>query len=145
VDDLVAFLNARLDEREALALAAKENERRWRYSEGGGAVMLVDGGYVAVGPYGCDIDEDYGRHIAVNDPAYVLAEVDAKRQIIELHHPYQVTTSNDGLNWDYARCVACEPADRELEPGESYWPCPTLCLLALPFADHPDYQGSWRP
>lgn len=26
----------------------------------------------------------------------------------------------------------------------AYWEnCPTLCLLALPYADHPDYDPSW--
>ncbi|MCU1687759.1 MAG: hypothetical protein JWQ81_8498 [Amycolatopsis sp.] len=130
MDDLVAFLNARLDEREALALAAKENERRWRYSEGGGAVMLVDGGYVAVGPYGCDIDEDYGRHIAVNDPAYVLDDVEAKRQIIAL---------------SIAATRQFQAKDSAFAQGASFALYRTVKILALPYADHPDYQGSWRP
>jgi hypothetical protein len=124
VDDLVAFIRARLDEREALAHAVKENERRWRYSEGGGDVMLVDGGYVGVGPWGCDIDEDYGRHIAVNDPAYVLADVAAKRQIIEQYQA--VADSRTAADaWVALRYV--------------------VRLLAVPFAGHPDYREEWTP
>jgi hypothetical protein len=31
--------------------------------------------------------------------------------------------------------------------GGNHWsyPCDTLKLLALPYADHPDYRDEWRP
>jgi hypothetical protein len=45
------------------------------------------------------------------EPAHVLAECEAKRQIIERHLYLQGT----------------------------------LALLALPYADHPDYREDWRP
>jgi hypothetical protein len=86
-----------------------------------------------------------GAHLVRWSPKRVLAECDVKRRIIELHHPFHVTTKNDGLNWDYKRCVICEPQDRELGPNESYWPCPTLQLLALPYADREGYRDEWRP
>jgi hypothetical protein len=62
-------------------------------------------------------------------PRKLLAECDAKRRIVELHEAPNRP--------DYLRsyCVAC---------GDSF-PCPTLRLLALPYADHPDYQPEWRP
>jgi hypothetical protein len=57
-------------------------------------------------------------HVARWDPARVLAEVEAKRRIVEHHSPDD--------NWSY---------------GE---PCTTLHLLALPYSDHPDYHEDWR-
>lgn len=66
-----------------------------------------------------------GAHIARHDPARVLAECEAKRRIVEWHdcEPEHV--------WG---CGACTH-DR---------PC-VLALLALPYADHPDYREEWRP
>jgi len=68
------------------------------------------------------------------DPARVLAECEAKRRIVERH---------GGTNWGAApgdpypmMCDECQDA---------LWPCPTLRPLALPYADHPDYDESWRP
>jgi len=78
-------------------------------------------------------------------PARVLAECDAKRRIVREHRPFHVQTRNDGLNWDYRRCVVCDPSDRDLEPSESYWPCPTAAALALVYANHPNYRDEWRP
>jgi hypothetical protein len=64
----------------------------------------------------------------VVDPARVLAECDAKRRIVELH--------------DGEAVHGCPVA-----PDETVWtegPCPTLRTLALPYANHPDYQPGWR-
>jgi hypothetical protein len=67
------------------------------------------------------------------NPARVLAECEAKRLIVEAHH------ANDdydaGGNRFVDGCAECE----------GVWPCLTLRLLALPYADHPDYDGAWRP
>lgn len=48
--------------------------------------------------------------------------------------------------WDPARVLAeCETKRRLIELGEkdSYWD-DVLRLLALPYADHPDYRDVWR-
>jgi hypothetical protein len=63
------------------------------------------------------------------DPVWVLAECEAKRRIVEVHA--------SGGAW----CDHCN-ADR---PGDAADSCPTIQLLALPYADHPDYQQEWRP
>ena len=55
-------------------------------------------------------------------PARVLAECEAKRAVVGLHP--------EMLGW----CQGCA--------HESY-PCRTLLALALPYADHPDYDPSW--
>ena len=64
-----------------------------------------------------------------------LAEVQAKRSILDLHVPYRRII---GLG-----CETCLGA----VPGRPFpdFPCPTLRLVALPYADHPDYQQEWRP
>lgn len=59
-------------------------------------------------------------HIALNDPAYVLADIVAKREI--------VAGPNGGTGPDHH--------DEWVE---------TLRRLALPFASHPDYDEAWRP
>lgn len=69
-----------------------------------------------------DAGEPDWQHIARWDPARVLVECDAKRRIVELHPEH---------GWSH-----CE--------GESL-PCPTLRLLALPYAEHPDYREEWKP
>jgi hypothetical protein len=66
-------------------------------------------------------DRATGVHLG---PDRALAELEAKRRIIELHP--------EMLEW----CVECA--------HESH-PCRTLRALALPFADHPDYDEAWRP
>jgi hypothetical protein len=71
-------------------------------------------------------------HMARWHPARVLAECEAKRRIVE-HH------DDDD---DAGRCTACEPM---MWARPTPFPCPTLRLLALPYADHPDYRREWRP
>src|SRR2546423_10960409 len=132
MDDLIAFLRARLDEREQIARAAEPGP--WR-------VLEDSSGSVAVGPEDFGIASDHtGQnrasyvHIAANDPARVLADVDAKRRIIELHSTSDTSTF-EGRTATITWCPICR------NDGE----CPTLRLLALPYADHPDYRGRWRP
>lgn len=63
----------------------------------------------------------------IEPSAHVLAECEAKRQIVALHKP------EPGQHPDF-----CGHDLREL-------PCPTLRALALPDADHPDYLPEWKP
>jgi hypothetical protein len=61
-------------------------------------------------------------------PARVLREIDAKRRILAEH----------ALNgWV---CTTCDNGE-----VEQVFPCPTLRILALPYADRPDFQEAWRP
>lgn len=61
----------------------------------------------------------------------VLAECDAKRQIVALHD----------ADADGRFCLSCGDGDYY---GVGY-PCPTARALALPYADHPDYRDEWKP
>jgi hypothetical protein len=147
VDDLlIAFLNARLDEREAKAKAVKKP--RWRTDETLDVVMEVTDHYlpdtIADGVMYGDMHEGLAagvaEHIAANDPAYVLADVAAKREIIEAHpsgrdHP-------EGPLY----CLECGPKWKTGKAPRDWigYPCDTLRVLALPYADHPDYREEWR-
>ena len=74
-----------------------------------------------------------GEHIIRWHPARVLAECEAKRRIVERHRGF-------GFDEEWAPegyCGECE--------GTLSSPCATLRLLALPYADHPDYREEWRP
>jgi hypothetical protein len=104
VTDLPAFLLARIAEEEADAFRAVPG-----YRPGDD-----DGGFAAL-------------HARRWTPARVLAECDAKGQLVELHPAGEHDCPGDDRGDDPGRC------------------CPTLHLLALPYADHPDYRPEWRP
>lgn len=67
----------------------------------------------------------------------VLAEIDAKRRIMECHEPW-VAGNGDTV------CGRCGREHIDGRPG-GHFPCQTLRLLALPYAAHPDYQSEWAP
>ena len=62
--------------------------------------------------------------------ARVLREIEAKRSLVAAHERRPMSKG------DTADCAQCWGA---------VWPCTTLRLLALPFADTLGYQESWRP
>ncbi len=125
MDDLVAFLAARLDEDEQAAQSAVDELANW----GGPWLAIADD--IAKRAH-FDADE-IGEHIARWDPARVLAEVEAKRRIIDEHEPLQNGCCD----------TCCE--DGPYGDSNQAWPCRTVRLLALPYADHPDYREEWRP
>jgi len=150
VDDLIAFLRARLDEREQIARACTPGPWRWGdwsatfgthekfrrtlesapRKEPFPAIARRGEGAVRVLPhledpieYATD-DEPFeanAQHIIDNNPARVLAEVDAQQRIIDMWDPNVLAGS-------YFDALA-----------------EVLCLLALPYAGHPDYREEWRP
>lgn len=78
------------------------------------------------------------EHIARHSPARVLAEIAAKRRLLELH---AVRERGDG-------CVVCDDGNDSCGclSGPSWgYPCDTVKTLALPYADHPAYRDEWRP
>lgn len=148
MSDLVEFLKARLDEDEQTAQAATSESGRWRWDHGFGELCndpecpygaLLDeatrdgthAGTVLMELHGYDVKEPWqgAAHIARHDPARVLREVDAKRRIVALH--------SDPHGGD--------PSCSSIDYPESAEDCETLRLLALPYADHPDYEERWRP
>lgn len=117
---LVAFLEARFAED-----AADAQHAGGRYSWEGIAAFVTDDYW--------DKDlEASERHIARHSPARVLAEVAAKRRIVELHHPLA-----------YLVCSVCQ-FDTGEECVPEMYPCPTVRALASVYADHSDFNPEWR-
>jgi hypothetical protein len=166
-DRLVAFVTARYDERERVAQTAAGGGH-WRYSGGDsvGAWTLYDehwriadlatylhGDYnyaermpAFKPPYYVDPDAN-GEHIALNDPAYVLDDIASKRQILALHTgEHQCQEFVTGTYPPDAHLMGETPGARWEHAMAGYFgdhPCPTLRLLAAPFAAHPDFDPAW--
>lgn len=123
---LTEFLTARYDEREAVARRAY-SQGEWRSGSTYGMFVSVEARSWTV--VSGEWERSDADHIALNDPAYVLADIAAKREIVELH------------SGDEPLCGWSQDArtSHDEEP-----PCDTLRLLALPYTDHPDYDEAWR-
>jgi hypothetical protein len=74
----------------------------------------------------------------------VLAEVEAKRRIVEMHAPVRLGDIQGG-GWGSTETLACEYDTDPDAGGYVAYPCETLMLLAAIYADHPDYDKEWRP
>lgn len=74
------------------------------------------------------------HHEGAPSPHRVLAECESKRRIVELHTGDKYYVYEDTK-------YACETCG----DGTIKWPCDTLRLLALPYADHIDYREEWKP
>jgi hypothetical protein len=125
---LVEFLLARLDEDEAVARAAWTpnwpDPLSWFVEEELVGRMDAEMDIEHFGSAGTKAD---ARHIARHDPARVLAEVAAKRAILDKHR------SLPRASLDYRK-------------GQLHAYDMVLRLLALPYAGHhPDYQEEWKP
>lgn len=118
-DDLVAFLRARLDEQAA---------RAWAIHDVGQCDALLYEQDMA-GAARRDPDCECGH------PSRTRREIDAKRRIIAEHPVYA-----HGVD------LCCETCGSDTTDGSLVgdWPCTTLCLLALPYADHPSFRDQWR-
>jgi hypothetical protein len=129
-DDLTGFLRARLDEDE-------------QYAQG---------------PWGDDGYSEYNEPGTPGHHLRVLAEVDAKRRILDAsnmacppaclaEHSF---SGSCGLRWmgplreeNGSRWVLDDTGLRVAPPPAiPEW---ALRLLALPYADHPDYRTEWAP
>lgn len=148
MDDLIAFLRARLDDDEAAARVAAALTRSPWTTEGS-TVMCGDGLPVA----GIEDGESAtAAHIARWDPVRVLAEVDAKRRILDLHTgEHDCPEMHTGIypaDWPasapWGKAGECW-AHPSVEHFEADQPCPTVRLLALPYAGQDGYREEWRP
>ncbi|MFH8540331.1 DUF6221 family protein [Streptomyces tendae] len=129
-------------ERRALALAASPGP--WQANDEHDEVLAVDGITVAEGfalsgrQLRTTVD-----HIVAHNPAAVLADLDAKRAIVD-EHP--AATGWDGREIDGNVCRTCSETSQDGELAGDPHPCRTLRLLAQPFAGHPDHKGEeWAP
>lgn len=122
MDELIAFLNARLDEDEAAAKAAWRGDG-WRHENMPDEVWTGRSapGHTPI-PIAKAWDQPTAEHIARHDPARVLADVAAKRAVI-------AACAHNLEYEDYGYTLA----ERVLR------------ALALPYAEHEDYKPHWRP
>jgi hypothetical protein len=146
--DLIEFLRARLDDIEQTARAALRDPQYlvddhatvddgvWRAGSHPHDECAVDGVGIRIYDEGGHTAEQ-ARHIALHDPARELAEVDAKRRILD-----EVVDEATGLDMSVDGDRRVGPRDTTTEP---YLGTVLLRLLALPYADHPDYREEWRP
>jgi hypothetical protein len=146
VSDLTEFLLARIAEDEAAAQAAYPGGR-WEVAANGHeghsiraldvhAFELPDVPETVVDDEGGAIPPDITtmRHIALWDPARVLAECEAKRRTIELA---TVVGRMD-------RQIQAEWGVPPIEPEDDV-ELKLLRALALPYANHPDYRQERKP
>ena len=151
--DLSEFLLARIAEDwETARASAEKNGPTWSTAELSGGTRVngsVDGGNPR--SYSGDYElwddegalgmfEETATHVVRWHPARVLAECEARRRIVE--EARAAAEEHKRAAWA-APVVAT--LGRALRQGEDQAWWQALCLLALPYADHPDYREEWRP
>ena len=139
-DDLIAFLNARLDEDEAAAKKSHYEGQRWLTEEEGVYRWPTDELV-----HSADRKAD-ARHIARFDPARVLREVAAKRAIVAAHQPMEALYGGWRIDktWQERGLVCTTCGFDDSESGVA-WPCLTIRSLAAVYSDHDDYRQEWKP
>lgn len=136
---LTEFLLARIaEDEEAARVAARCSS--WDWTAHGSILLYLDADRNAepLGQVENYRQDDALRHIARYGPTRVLAECEAKRRIADMH------TSD--ATWDggeeCAQCSFHEAYEGFNDVSETF-PCTTLRLLALPYADHPSFDPAW--
>lgn len=147
---LTEFLRARLEEDEKTALKAagavtREWSVNWHFDPdyGSDGILNLGDQQEALGAGSNRTDPlslGQAHHIARHDPARVLVDVEAKRRIVAEIFEYEAT--EDG---EFGCCHSAEDIATRQCPGTDPDKLPALRLLALPYADHPDYREEWRP
>jgi hypothetical protein len=130
-DPLVTFFEARLDQAERAVYAADTTlgkvNMNWAYEAVDG-----HGGRVVTSPRGAVIIPDtitgIGQHIALNDPATVLADIAADRDLIAA--------------WEEA--AAYYRAHTIASAGEVTGLLTAIKIRARRFARHPDWSDAWE-
>lgn len=153
MSDLVAFLRARLDEDEQQATLARMR-RDWDPKTDERPVGPSAGQWSAEGEEvsgdGILIVEQEGwhnaeqaNHIARWDPARVLAEVQAKRAIVDRYEDER--SRRDAYRSPLAREAEDHKAvhDRRTQEARSRVAEDVVRLLALPYVDHLEYRQEW--
>lgn len=150
-DDLAAFLAARYDEAEALAVeAARYHGKDWH---AGSKVNPVEGTVDVFDDDGANLVAMWvmpgdAAHIAATDPRQRLADIALKRAILAEHpaNPFWGNTPPPRRDRTPENVVAwfcdCQSEDGMIA-GE--YPCRTVRLLGTEFSGHPEYKAGWAP
>lgn len=141
MDDLVQWLRAQLKEDERIAKEA--GNRRWLVQDN--IIELYpereDDGFMSW-PTRSD-----ARHAANWDPARVLREIDAKRQLLD---DYTVTARIRDEAAERIKAAGDHPDSKNLETWDRAQREAAILegpvrLAALPLSDRPGYREEWRP
>ncbi len=133
MDELITWLRAALDEDEQWARAA-------------------EGGWITLGP-DPERTNSVGRHAARWDPARVLAEIDAKRQLLDLRDALIQRKDDNSARFvqlskqrylDQAEFTRVKTHGWELG-GRLVGLNAAIQCAALPYADRPGYREEWAP
>jgi hypothetical protein len=131
MDELVRWLGEQLDHDEAVARAAGGP---WRELSANWVVAVpADGTSKGDHRVAMVLVADERAHIVAHDPARVLREVNAKRQILKMADE----ATRQAESRDY---LVNGPAKMMLTCLQ-----PVLLHLATAYADRPGYREEWRP
>lgn len=152
MDELVTWLRGVLDEDERSARAATWTDDQvgntWRAVKSTAEyerLIVADGfedGVAIVRPEGLD-PEATAEHIALHDPAAVLADIEAKRAILDLHSA--VLDGKDRPVCDYCDQLCHSRSGLMCDDPDAPYPCYTVKLLASAYRDRPGYRAEWAP
>lgn len=134
MSEIADFLRARIAERRALAVAAKnDGEGRWSFHQ----QPYQPGG----DPAEYDASIKRALHINANQPDAVIADCDAKLALVDEAFRYAAIIdgewgcSHDAEDIAAGLCLETPPSDIKM-----------LRILAQPFAGHADHKGEeWAP
>lgn len=86
--------------------------------------------------------EAHPEEFTPNPDAHVLADLAAKRRIVELHH---IDDDDFRFDGEMDLCGTCSvEGDGVRDAMDAEKPCPTLRALAAPYADRDDFREEWR-
>ncbi|MFJ2279267.1 DUF6221 family protein [Streptomyces sp. NPDC087866] len=124
MNDLVQFLRNRLDEDEHIARTAGSRHKGgsfWSVEQS--EVRAKDGTLIVRHTW-----PDEGAHIARHDPARVLRNVEVGRAALDHYRAVRRSTEKHK-----AYVLAEGAVGKQIQ------------ILALAYADHPNYRDDWRP
>lgn len=148
--DIVAFIEARLDEDEQVARAVEDRsapfDGQWK-NDDNRALRTYNDWVLAYKPNAEPWAPGVLDHIARHDPARVLAEITAKRRVLARHHR---ASSPEYVYRERIPIYMCEGCEYETAYGftSARTPdinqCPELRDAASVWSDHPDFDEAWR-
>jgi hypothetical protein len=137
VTGIVEFLTARLDEDQVLA----EVQPPWPWHVGDDPTEVIAEDEIEVATafaLSGNQQRNVATYIARHDPKRVLNEIAARRRVMARHAGLELAPGK-------VICLGCGHYPGDINPAYDLDECPELRDLALPFAEHPEYQERWNP